>query len=358
MRNSLEKLLIDNKQKIDRLKAQTDKVVVFGAGNTTELYAKCFEAEKIAIAGLVDNNRAKFGRVMLGKRISPAKDIVRDYGDKALVLISTTVKKTYDILEEQVVKQGLLCCNMDEYVFSDRVNEILECYDSFADDESKEIYRWVISGHLSQEYNHPYIYTAQYFACPEFLLPNGNEVFVDVGAYVGDSVERYIFNRAGVFGKIYAFEPDIANFEAMEYRVERLRREWALSDRQIVLESCGVGKEKLEMTVKNGVQGLSSKLVNSDEEDGVNVRVVALDDYFKEQHIDFLKADIESFEYDMLCGAEKIIRRDKPLLAICIYHNATDLYRILLWIKSLNMGYRFKLKHHSVTQAETVLYAY
>ena len=203
-----------------------------------------------------------------------------------------------------------------------------------------------------------HIYTEQYFACPEFLLPNGNEVLVDVGAYVGDSVERYIFNRAGAFGKIYAFELDIANFKAMEYRMERLRREWALSDGQINLEPCGVGKDNLEMTVKSGVHGLSSKLVNYDEENGSNVLVVTLDDYFKEQHIDFLKADIESFEYDMLCGAEKIIKRDRPKLAICIYHNATDLYRTMLWIKKLNLGYCFKIRHHSVCQSGTVLYAY
>ena len=306
----------------------------------------------------MDNNPAKINTVVLGKRVTPAADIVKDYGNKVLVLISTTVKKTYDILAMQVKKQGLLCCSMDEYVFADHVGEMLECLESFSDEESKEIYRQVISGHLSQEYKSIYTYAEQYFACPEFLAPNGSEVFVDVGAYVGDSVERYIFNRAGVFGKIYAFEPDMANFKAMKYRAERLQREWALPKDKIELVPCGVGKENLDMTVKNGVQGLSSKLVDSDESDGKTVRVVKLDDYFKEQKVDFLKADIESFEYDMLCGAEKIIRRDRPLLAICIYHNATDLYRTMLWIKNLNLGYKFKARHHSVTQAETVLYAY
>lgn len=358
MRNSLEKLLVDNKKKIDNFKAQTDKVVVLGAGNTTELYAKCFEAEKIYVAGVVDNNPAKIGAIVLDKQVTPAKDVVKDYGNKVLVLISTAVNSTYDVLQEQMKVQELLCCGVDEYVFADHNEDILECFDSLEDVESKKIYQCVIIEHLTHKNMVPFPFMEQYFACPEFLVPNGNEVFVDAGAYVGDSVERYIFNRAGVFGKVYAFEPDITNFKAMEYRVDRLRREWALSDNVIELVPYGVGKENLEMTVKNNVQGLGSKLVEDDNSDGATVRVVRLDDYFKEQKVDFIKADIESFEYDMLCGAEKIIRRDRPKLAICIYHNATDLYRTLLWIKKLNLGYCFKIRHHSVCHADTVLYAY
>ena len=46
MRSAFEKLLEDNERKIKKLKAQTEKIVIFGAGNTTELYEKCFEAEK------------------------------------------------------------------------------------------------------------------------------------------------------------------------------------------------------------------------------------------------------------------------------------------------------------------------
>ncbi len=358
MRSAFEKLLEDNEKEIEKLKARTEKIVIFGAGNTTELYVKCFEAEKINIEGVVDNNPAKINTEVLGKRVTPAGDIVRDYGNKVLVLISTAVDRTYKVLSEQVKSQGLLCCGADEYVLADHSADILDCFDSMEDDESKKIYQCIIAAHLTHKGKFPFPYMEQYFACPEFLVPNGGEVFVDAGAYVGDSVERYIFNRAGVFGKIYAFEPDMANFKAMEYRTERLQREWALTKDKIELVPYGVGKENIDMTVRNGDQGLGSKLVDSDDADGKAVRVVKLDDYFKEQKIDFLKADIESFEYDMLCGAEKIIRRDRPLLAICIYHNATDLYRILLWIKNLNLGYKFKVKHHSACQADTVLYAY
>jgi hypothetical protein len=84
----------------------------------------------------------------------------------------------------------------------------------------------------------------------------------------------------------------------------------------------------------------------------------ALDDYFKDQKVSFIKADIESYEYDMLCGASNIIKRDKPLLAICVYHNASDMYTIPLLVKTINPKYNLCIRQHRYSCDETVLYAY
>ena len=53
----------------------------------------------------------------------------------------------------------------------------------------------------------------------------------------------------------------------------------------------------------------------------------------------------------------KTILRCRPKLAICIYHKEEDLLDIPLYIKSLNMGYRIFIRHHSNNWNETVLYA-
>jgi len=39
-----------------------------------------------------------------------------------------------------------------------------------------------------------------------------DEVFVDCGAFTGDTLERFIDARGGSFAYIYAFEPDEANY--------------------------------------------------------------------------------------------------------------------------------------------------
>lgn len=72
----------------------------------------------------------------------------------------------------------------------------------------------------------------------------------------------------------------------------------------------------------------------------------------------FLKADIESYEYQMLLGAEKGIKKFRPLLAVCIYHNAVDFYSVILLIKKMVPEYHFAVRHHSENLDETVLYAW
>jgi hypothetical protein len=97
-----------------------------------------------------------------------------------------------------------------------------------------------------------------------------------------------------------------------------------------------------------------ANLINTTSE----VVIYALDDYFKNQKIHFIKADIESYEFDMLSGAQLIIKRDKPLLAVSIYHNASDIYTLPLYIKELDKKYKIMIRHHTYTVADTVMYAY
>ena len=106
--------------------------------------------------------------------------------------------------------------------------------------------------------------------------------------------------------------------------------------------------------VENG----SSASHYTSEPGGSESKVYALDDFFRDKKIGFLKADIESWESDMLLGAISIIKRDKPKMAIAIYHNAADMCYILDWIDKLNLGYKFSIRHHTPTETDTTLYAY
>ena len=102
--------------------------------------------------------------------------------------------------------------------------------------------------------------------------------------------------------------------------------------------------------------GLGSKIIESDAGIEGNCRMVSLDGILDEYN--FLKADIESFEYRMLLGAEKGIKKCRPLLAICIYHNAVDFYSIPLLIKEILPEYKIAIRHHLDDTSETVVYAW
>ena len=76
------------------------------------------------------------------------------------------------------------------------------------------------------------------------------------------------------------------------------------------------------------------------------------------EKVTYVKMDIEGAELDALHGMEKMIKSDKPKLAISIYHKPEDLWEIPLYIYKLVPEYKFILRHHHHRIHETILYAY
>jgi len=87
------------------------------------------------------------------------------------------------------------------------------------------------------------------------------------------------------------------------------------------------------------------------------VRVDSIDNIHFKDKVSFIKMDIEGAEMNALKGAEKVILRDKPDLAICIYHRFEDLIEIPMYVKQLLPEYKLYVRHHSDRSIETVLYA-
>jgi hypothetical protein len=66
--------------------------------------------------------------------------------------------------------------------------------------------------------------------------------------------------------------------------------------------------------------------------------------------------DVEGAEYQSLLGASKVIRKNTPKLAICLYHKPCDIIAIPMLIKSMVPEYKMFIRHNSNAYNETVLY--
>ncbi len=201
----------------------------------------------------------------------------------------------------------------------------------------------------------------QYFAIPEFVnISNG--YFVDAGAYVGDTVEEFIWVTSGIFMKVYAFEPGKTQFIAMKNRIDRLCREWAIPKSAIICEYSGLANDNKDLSLNeskihaNMSMNFQSTIANS--KTNINVNCYSLDSYLAGQPATFIKADIEGMELEMLSGASKTIREFKPKMAISIYHNPYHFYKIAEYINSLLPEYSMAVRHHSPSLSETVLYCW
>ena len=164
----------------------------------------------------------------------------------------------------------------------------------------------------------------QYFDIPKFKFGSINEIFFNVGAYTGDTVERIIYSRLGGFKHIYAFEPGKKQFEAMNIRIERLKKEWAINDNKISLVNLGVS-DKNETLEFNDNSDLLCNRVSNIKENTIKIQTCSVDNFLNGKEINFLISDIEGYEINMLKGAINTIKNYKPKMAISVYHKPDDL---------------------------------
>lgn len=202
---------------------------------------------------------------------------------------------------------------------------------------------------------YPIVDREQYFCIPPFFW-SYNEIFVDVGACTGDSIERFFFSHVGCFEQIYAFEPGETQIKALSKRIDRLVEEWAVSPGAIIVQRGAVGAKTGKKYLKKGVELGSMHVAN--ENTGIEIEEIALDDYFENADVSFIKADIEGAEYEMLLGAEKLIKRCTPKMAISVYHRPDDLIEIYNLLHVWIPEYHFALRHHASFLADTVLYCW
>lgn len=183
---------------------------------------------------------------------------------------------------------------------------------------------------------------------------------IDGGAYWGDSA--LILNEYGP-RSIHAFEPHPQTFSQLKATVA----DNGLQNTIIPVPS-GLGERSETRTLytegmKSGANFMDvTPVVTKQAGTADDVPVTSIDAYAQEHalRVGLIKLDIEGNELEAIRGAEQVIRRDRPLLAISIYHRPVDFFRIKPLIESMHLGYQFmirKLTYHDLV-SEIMLLGY
>jgi FkbM family methyltransferase len=186
---------------------------------------------------------------------------------------------------------------------------------------------------------------------PEDLLAlTANEVFVDCGAYDGDSVRDFLRRCEYQFDRIVALEPDPLNIARLKASIAELPEE--VRQRIDVVPLAAASRTGTLRFDATGTVGSSIGDVGSTE-----IRCAPLDEVLDGCRPTYIKMDIEGSEADALAGARRLIAEHAPVLAVCLYHRQHDLWEIPLQIRALNPRYRLYLRRYSDDCWEQVCYA-
>lgn len=138
------------------------------------------------------------------------------------------------------------------------------------------------------------------------------DVVLDVGAHLG-TFTRYALMRGA--SRVIAIEPmpDLAGCLARTFRDE-------VASGSVVIAEVAAWNEDGELSFATGPQSTMGH-VGSGEVVVASERIDALVARIGIERVDFIKMDIEGAEPEALAGAVGLIRRDRPRMAICIYHD-------------------------------------
>lgn len=347
-------------QVLDELKRSSQPLYLFGAGNCGENYLDVLGENGIPVEAFLDDDPRKQAKGLRGKEVFPPEEIVAREG---LILISSygppsvLIKRLKSISPELIQRvrwsEFYLWENGLNYYsyYMENADELEKVYELLVDERSKTVFRNLLNykitrdNRLIEEIN-DLNHIDQYFDM-SILHFTRDEVFVDLGAYIGDTVESFIKNvRAdgGSYAHIYAFEPDSDNFSKLNQNMTRY-------DNITCINKGGYSE--------NTILRFSSECTQTShfsENGDIQVPVCSLDTEIGSK-VTFIKADIEGCEMEALHGAEKLIREYKPTLAFSIYHKKEDIFRIPLYLHELNENYKFYMRHYGEIPVDSIIYA-
>jgi len=182
----------------------------------------------------------------------------------------------------------------------------------------------------------------QYFG-ENILQLSQNEVFIDCGAYNGDTIAEFRRATRDRFCRVIAFEPDPDNFAALRSAVN--------SDPRITVEPFAVGARR--GTVRFLISGTGSRVSSTGT---VEVQTIRLDDALDGIAPTCMKFDIEGSEPDALEGGRETIERYRPKMAVCAYHAPDHLWSVPLRLNELLPDSRFTMRTYCADGFDCVCY--
>lgn len=216
-------------------------------------------------------------------------------------------------------------------------------FDRLADDESRQVFNDVLHYRLTGDHtvlaNYSFRPQEQYF---EDFMDFEREVFVDAGGFDGDTTEQFC-RRYPDYRQVYLFEPSPQNIALARQRLAGFEH----------IEFIEKGVSDSEGTLYFNANEGSSSAVTLEGDSAIHVTTI---DACIASEVSFIKMDLEGWEINALKGAAQHIARERPKLAIAVYHRPSDMWGIFNLVDSYAPGYRIYLRHYTESWTETVMF--
>jgi FkbM family methyltransferase len=332
-------------------------VVIFGAGNLGRRVARAVHP-----ALFCDNNRSLWGTTVEGVSVeSPAMAVQRHPNATFIVAIwhpSRTegmvnrIAQLNSLGAQNVIPFTALLAEYRDtllpHLYLERAEYYSGCREeiekarTLLDAEGREEFDRQLKLRMGDYGNQVIDPGIQYFPQDAFQLSD-NEVFVDCGAFDGDTIADFRRASNDRFERIIAFEPDPLNFASLQSAVD--------GDPRISLQPYATGARR--ETLHLSVAGTGSRISDTGT---CTIEAVPLDEALAGTVPTYIKFDIEGSEPDALEGGRKLITQYRPRLAVCVYHAPDHLWSIPLQLQEMLPDAHLTLRTYNFDGFDCVCY--
>lgn len=336
-----------------QLKNTAEPIIMYGTGNGADKVFEVFRKYGITVTGVTASDGFVRERFFHGFKVKPVSEFEKEYENFTVVItFGSSIKSVIDNIKKLSEKHTVLvpCVPVvgnvifnDDFI-SENEYDINKAYTLFADEKSKEVY----ASYVNFEYSGKpeYLFGCESDENEAFIncIHLGeNENYVDIGAYRGDTIEKFLSYTGGKYGFITAVEPDIKSFKKLCENCKELENFEAVN-KAVTRTDGKVGFSSLA--------GRQSSIGGNDVIDGVCLKTLC-----EKRKPTYIKIDSEGEEINILEGASKILSECLPKLNIAAYHKNEDIFRIPVIISEISTEYRIYLRHHPYIPAwDTIIY--
>ena len=173
------------------------------------------------------------GQSFHGFKVKKLSEVEAEYGDFNIALcfasqltdVMNTIKSVAKKHTTLVTSVPVFGDNLfDDNFIAENRDDIKTAYSLLSDVLSKKVYENVLRFYYTGELSLlDEITTDKDEAFSSILKLGNNEVYVDLGAYNGDTIDEFLYYCGGSYRKIIAFEPNSKNFAKLQAHCENLK---------------------------------------------------------------------------------------------------------------------------------------
>lgn len=323
-------------------------IVLYGTGNGADKILDTLEAYGIKVSDIfMSNDFFREDATFRGFKLLSYDDIKCKYDDCVIVLAFAVfrrdmLKRISEMSKEYELRAPCVSVFGSDYFSMETLekyeSEINKAYSLLSDDLSREVFVKSLEYRISGKID--YLFDCQTERDEVFsnvIKLSSDEVYVDLGAYRGDTIEEFLLMTHGKYKKIYALEPDSKNYAKLIENMGTL-------DNAEFLNKASWCDERV-MNFEGG-GGRNSNLVNQNIEKPEVVHTIDVDSVLAGERATYIKMDVEGAEHETLRGLKKTLIEFKPKLIVSGYHRTCDLFTLPILINEINPEYKIYLRHH------------